>query len=295
MILTVVLLLGTLVAILALGGTPVQAAAWALVLTLASRLLPIGASFLIAYYPRRDGRALPLGTAATARAVLRELWATLLLFFFYHPFEKWVARREPTRIAPGATPIVLVHGFFSNAGFWRQIQTALEAAGWRNLFALNLEPPFADIEGYADRLREFIETVCERCGAESVIVVAHSMGGLAARACARRAPGRIRHVICLGSPHAGTVLASLVPAVNTRQMRRGSDWLQDLNTGDEPVPLTNLYSGHDNIIVPQSSAALAGTVNVRLPGIGHLDMAFSPVVISILTDVLRRLPDRPVT
>jgi len=293
--LTVAIVAATVVVVMAFGGSAGQAIVWGVVLAVAARVLPILASFLIAYWPRRDGRAFPLGLAVTAHAVARELWATILLFFLYHPLESLMTRRDPERVEPGTMPVVLVHGFYANAGFWHRIRQGLTARGRRNLFALNLTPPFADIDEYAAQLAAHIDRVCGQCGVESVIVVAHSMGGLAARACAHRVPGRIRQVICLGTPHAGTLPASLVPAPNTRQMRLHSQWLADLNAQSDAVPVINLYSEHDNIIVPQASATLSGAENIRLSGIGHLDMAFSPVMVDTLEQVLTRIRAQQVT
>lgn len=288
-----IVLVGAL-AVLALGGTAGQAVIWGAALAVAARVIPILASFMIAYWPRRGFRAPRLGAATMTRTIARELWATIKLFFFFHPLQKLVTGFEPDRVVPGEMPIVLVHGFYSNAGFWHRIKRELAASGWHNLFSLNLEPPFTSIDQYAVQLRAHVDDVCAKCGTESVIVVAHSMGGLVARACARHDPGRIRRVICLGTPHDGTVLASLVPAENTRQMRRGSDWLRGLNTGSSADgSVTNIYSEHDNIIVPQTSASLHGAENIRLAGIGHLDMAFSPALAAALKDVLGRIPAGP--
>jgi len=238
---------------------------------------------VIAYWPRSGDSVPPLGAAGLARVLAAETWATVRLFFYYHPFEALIARREPDKVIEGQVPVVLVHGFYSNAGFWQRIKPALRAAGWNNLFALNLEPLFVDIDEYARQLEARIEEACARCGTEAAVVVGHSMGGLVARACARRAPGRIRHLVCLGSPHHGTLLAGLVPSITTRQMCRDSDWLQDLNDAGPGVPITCIFSEHDNIIVPQCSAALEGADNISVRGAGHLEMAFSHTVRDALT------------
>lgn len=285
----------TAAVVLAGGGGFGAAAVWAVVLALATRLVPILGSFAVAWWPRADHRVPPLGAAGLLRTLAAEAWATIKLFFFYHPFETLVSRREPGHVVPGETPIVLVHGFYSNAAFWHPMKPMLRAAGWNNIFSLNLEPLFTSIDDYALQLERRVEEVCVRCGSDSVVVVGHSMGGLVARACARRVPGRIRHVVCLGSPHLGTVLARLVPSVTTRQMRRGSDWLNDLNRGDPGVPITNIYSEHDNIIVPQASAALPGTESIAMRGVGHLEMAFSTAVRQALNGVLGRIPSAPQT
>lgn len=284
--LIIVVLAGAVV--LQTGGGAGAAAAWVVGLALASRVVPIVGAFAIALWPRRAHRPAPLGSAGLARIVAAEAWATVRLFFFYHPFERLVTRHAPGRVMPRECPVVLVHGFYSNAGFWHPMKASLRAAGWNNLYSLNLEPLFSSIDEYARQLERRTAEACEECGTDSVIVVAHSMGGLVARVCARRVPGCIRHLICLGSPHRGTVLARLVPSITTRQMRIGSDWLTSLNSGDPGVAITNIYSEHDNIIVPQMSAALPKADNIALHGVGHLEMAFSSNLRRTLIDVLER-------
>lgn len=274
-ILTLAVVIVTAALVLASGGSIGAAAAWAIVLAPATRVAPILGSFAIAYWPRSGDPLPPLGAVGLARVLAAESWATIRLFFYYHPFEALITRHEPEQVVAKQVPVVLVHGFYSNAGFWQRIKQALRAAGWQNLFTLNLEPLFVSIDEYARQLEARIDEACTRCGTQEAVVVGHSMGGIVARACARRAPARISRLVCVGSPHHGTVPASLVPSVTTRQMRRGSDWLEELNAVDPGVPLTCIYSEHDNIIVPQSSAALAGANNIPLHGVGHLEMAFS--------------------
>lgn len=293
--LTVSILVVTAAVVLGRGGSAGEAAAWAVGLALGTRVVPILGSFVIAWWPRAGQRVPPLGAAGVLRVLVAESWATIRLFFYYHPFESHITRREPGHVVPGEVPLILVHGFYSNAGFWHSMSPALRAVGWNNLFTLNLEPLFMGIDEYARQLAQRVEAACRRCGTDSAVVVGHSMGGLVARACARRIPGRIRHVVCIGSPHRGTVPAFLVPSLTTRQMRPGSDWLDELNSGDPDETVTNLYSEHDNIIVPQKNATLPGTENIALPGIGHLEMAFSPVLRRALIDVLQRIRANPAT
>lgn len=293
--LTVAVVAVTAAVVLASGGGAGEAAAWAVVLALATRVVPILGSFPIAYWPRGAQSVPPLGAAGLVRLLAAEVWATVKLFFFYHPLERLVTRREPQHVVPGETPVVLVHGFYANAAFWQSMKPMLRAAGWRNLFALNLEPPFTDIDDYARQLEQRVQQACERCGVESAVVVAHSMGGLVARACERRGAGRIGHIVCLGSPHHGTLLARLVPSITTGQMRPGSGWLEDLNRGHADAPITNIYSEHDNIIVPQASAALPGAENIPVPGVGHLEMAFSAALFRALRGVLKGIRAGPST
>lgn len=275
--------------VLALGGGPAAALAWLVPLVVVMRVLPVLASFGIAL--RRRGAAQPprLGAKRLLRLLAAEAWATVRLFFFYHPLAPLLLRDDGETARPGCTPVVLVHGFYSNSGFWQVLRRALRGAGWHNLYALDLHPLDADIDAHARQLEARIDAVCRRCQADAVIVVAHSMGGLVARACARRCSQHIRHIVCLGSPHHGTRLADTVPSISTRQMRCASGWLGELNASDSDVPISNLYSTHDNIIVPQDSATLPDARNIALDAIGHLEMGFSPLLRQTLLDEMERL------
>ena len=71
------------------------------------------------------------------------------------------------------------------------------------------------------------------------MIVAHSMGGLVARAYLRRHGGaQVARVITLGTPHHGTALANLAPGSNARQMSRPGGqpnaWLAQLAASETP-------------------------------------------------------------
>jgi triacylglycerol lipase len=57
-------------------------------------------------------------------------------------------------------------------------------------------------------------------------------------------------------------------------MRPGSDFLKELNAGDEtpgPTIYTSIYSLHDEV-VPARSAWLEGARNVEVRGVKHTDL-----------------------
>lgn len=206
--------------------------------------------------------------------ICAEILATIKLFFYYHPLQPIICQHQPESIKTGQTPVLLVHGFFSNAGFWKSIRDSFTDSGITNVFSINLEPTFGDIDEYARQLASRIEEVCKNCVVDQLIIIAHSMGGIVARNTAVNCPEHISQIICLGSPHHGTVLAALVPAINTRQMRRNNRWLQSLNRVKASIPIVNLYSPLDNIVIPADSSKLESTNNQLIEPIGHLDMAF---------------------
>jgi hypothetical protein len=56
----------------------------------------------------------------------------------------------------------------------------------------------------------------------------------------------------------------------------GSAWLAELNADERPrVPTESIYSDHDNLVSPQSSALLEGATVTRLVGVGHNALHFS--------------------
>ncbi|MDH3638215.1 MAG: alpha/beta fold hydrolase, partial [Gammaproteobacteria bacterium] len=226
-----------------------------------------------------------IGVAEAGTLVIRELFATLWVFFVLHPLEPWLARTpEPNR--PGI-PILLVHGFFSNAAYWRSMKRYLGARGLDNVHTLNLEPPFGDLDGFLTQLAERIDSLGSTGG--PVVLVGHSMGGLVCRALAKSGWGtdRITKIITLGTPHSGTLEAWMMTGTNVRQMRPGSDWLESLNYGNaRAIPIVSIYSYHDNIIVPQSRAVLGGAKNLAVRGIGHLEMGFSRVIMDLVYNEL---------
>ena len=127
-----------------------------------------------------------------------------------------------------------------------------------------------------------IDELLAATGRAQVVLVTHSMGGLAARAYLRRhGGGKVARVITLGAPHHGSMHAHLGAGQNAREMEPGSPWLTALaaaETAGVAAPLLSIYSHHDDFVTPQSGAAHPRARNVPLAGIGHVAMHFSRVV-----------------
>jgi triacylglycerol lipase len=196
--------------------------------------------------------------------------------------------RQPAA-RPAGLPVLLVHGYGCNSGYWLGMSKALAKASITH-HAIDLEPVFADIDDYVPSIRDAVDVLCAETGYENIIIVAHSMGGLAARAYLRsEGDAKIAKVITLGSPHRGTGLANFGVGPNSQQMRRTgtaqqgevSDWLCRLESGESERRMSrfvSIYSCHDNIIAPQTSSCLPGAKNVSLKGIGHVALAYTPAV-----------------
>ncbi|MFH1872975.1 MAG: alpha/beta fold hydrolase [Pseudomonadota bacterium] len=272
------------------GWTPLQAAGLGLAGALGMRLYFVLLSFgLMLGAGRGVPASLRIGPLRALRMVLEEYAGLILLFTVVQPFEKfWLGADRLGHCAARRTPLLLIHGYQCNRGFWFWLRRKLEAAGW-TVATHNLEPVFGDIDDYADGIARRIDEVLAATGAAQLILVGHSMGGLASRAYLRRfGKARVARLVTLGTPHQGTRLARLGPGSNARQMRLGSSWLSELAAQDVlPQGSVSIYSYHDNYVFPQETATrLDGAAHVAIGGVSHIGMAVSPRLLEKLREVL---------
>lgn len=247
-------------------------------------------AFLSAVAPLALGRSMAPGTGRGGHIghLLRALCTdavALELLLARLAVEPWRAPPD-SAVGPGPLvprPVLLVHGFSCSRAVWRPLLPRLRAAGIGPVRAVSLEPLFAGIETYAARILEELELFGSRHGCGAITIVAHSMGGLVARAALRGArPGLIGRIITIGAPHHGTALACRFPWLNARQMCFGSAWMAELNAsqkGGLGIPVTTIYSIDDNYVVPAGSARLEGARTLELHGIGHLGLLNSKRVL----------------
>lgn len=214
-----------------------------------------------------------LSFAAWLRMLLGEYLAFLMGFIVVMPFERlWM---PPDRLRPGTRPIVLVHGYGCSRGVWWWLRGRLEAAG-HTVASVSLTPPYTSIGKLVPQLNRRVDEVCRITGADQVVLIAHSMGGLVCRSyLARYGKSRVERLITLASPHTGTELARIGFGRNAREMEPGSLWLRDLATEDVPVPTISIRTPHDNYVMPQDNQRLPGAIDVELAGIGHLAALYS--------------------
>ena len=247
------------------------------------------ATFAIAWRHRAPPPPeLRIGPVAAIRCVLHEIFSYTAVYVFLQPFPRLALRTEPASAPEGRPPVVLVHGYMCNAGGWAWLARYLIARGYA-AHTVTLEPLFAQIEGYVEPLaRKVNEVVGE---GKRAILIGHSMGGLVCRAYARRfGAARIERIVTLGAPHHGSVLAPMGPGADALDMWPTAEWLRGLAASERnrlPVPITSIYSYHDNFVAPQDSSVLAGAKNVPLGGLGHLSLQFSRRVAALVEAELR--------
>jgi pimeloyl-ACP methyl ester carboxylesterase len=216
-----------------------------------------------------------LGLAGKLRLFFGEFAATMA-------YSSWImpTARASQRIYPGAKlpPVLLLHGWGCNSGYWIDLLPRLDAAGISHA-RLDLEPMLGSIDDYLPMVDAAVNTLCRESGAHKVTIVAHSMGGLVARNYLRaKGVDRIARIITLGTPHHGTELARFGPGRNAYQMRFDSkaapdSWLAALASSENPAKralITSIFTHHDNIVAPQTSSYLEGARNLEFGGIGHV-------------------------
>lgn len=280
----------------ALGVAPWLALLYGVGVVMLARLLICASNFVTcARHASPTPPALRLTAAGALRLFAGEFAATMANSSWY-----LLVGRPCLRLFPvsSALPVLLVHGYGCNSGYWRRVQRWLERAAISHA-TLDLEPLMADIDSYAGQLEHAVERLRAATGAAQIVIVGHSMGGLVARAYLRTGAGSIAHLITLGSPHHGTVLANLGVGANARQMARHDGapgaWLQALAASEDDAArarMTSIYSHHDNIVAPQDSSVLDGARNIGLGGVGHVALAHNHIVLTCLMRELARMRTR---
>ena len=250
---------------------------------------------LIRRFPDRQQPTATLSKIRWLSMYLREFRATMISSSWSMPFRSLDV--QPV-IRSMQLPVLLVHGYGCNSGYWRTLSRHLRQAGISH-HAVNLEPLLADIDTYVPQVVSALETLCQATGHVRVIVVGHSMGGLVMRAYQSvHGCERIARLITLGTPHRGTGLAQYGMGINARQMRwadsgidgAANPWLSRLQmreSGYGCSHMVSIYSRHDNIVAPQDSSHVPGAKNIAFEGIGHVMLGSDRRVIECMIAEIR--------
>ncbi len=189
-------------------------------------------------------------------------------------------------------PVVFLHGYAQHSANFIWLIRRLRADGWLHLYSVRHGAVGGDIERSAARLGTELDRIRRESGAPQLDVVAHSMGGLVARAClgARGRASGIARLVTLGTPHQGTLVFPrfrVDPMV--AQMRPGSAMLARLADGRAATAAADciaIYSADDAIVVPASAGYWPGAFNIEVRGLGHMSLLFSRRVYELVRENL---------
>ncbi|AJF05891.1 alpha/beta fold hydrolase [Geoalkalibacter subterraneus] len=199
----------------------------------------------------------------------------LLATVLAHPLG-WIPVPQKTR--GQGTPVLLLHGLFHNRSCWWLFKHRLRQSRSNPVYSMTLNYYRKDIEPLTEAVAKKIDLIRFRHGVERVDLIGHSMGGLIARNLIQLREGsdKVRHCVCLGSPHGGSRLAPLAVTPVGQDLIPNSDFLKRLAAAPIPgnVQFTSIFSRNDNLVLPFDSGRMEGAHNMELSGLGHSTLLY---------------------
>lgn len=175
--------------------------------------------------------------------------------------EPGVARPD---VGASRSPVLLVPGWLDTSEDMELLRSRLVDAGWPpgHVRAVSFDDPAGSNRAHAVELDVIARSVLRETGADSLDIVAFSMGGLATRwYLLRGEPVPVRRIAFLASPHRGTVAAHLAWGDGRDEMLPDSPFLDTLNAGSalpEGVEAITVRTPIDTHVLPAESATLSG-------------------------------------
>jgi triacylglycerol lipase len=173
-------------------------------------------------------------------------------------------------------PILFVHGWTESADYWYTMIGWFEEDGWPRsyLSAYTYDTAVSNRISAEQEVKPRVEELLSATGAARVDIVAHSMGSLNSRWYVKKAGGEatVDDWVSLGGPNHGTLAAEICAELVCREMLPWSDFLAELNAGDETpgaVDYGTWWSPCDGIILPNTSVELEGATNTETACISH--------------------------
>ena len=214
---------------------------------------------------------------------------------------------------PSNPPILFVHGAFGNQSLWMTTLWRFESNGWPRdrLFAMDItnprprnddakpQPGRISAEDHKAQLAQEIERIRKLTGADKVVVVANSRGGLALRDYIQNGAGArlVSHAVMGGTPNRGMWRGDFAPG---HESHADGPYMRGLNTPQGPdglevthgVAFMTLRSDAlDKFTQPDGrwigqpqlktglthdAPALKGALNIVLPGADHFEVSYGP-------------------
>jgi len=194
----------------------------------------------------------------------------------------------------GLAPVLFVHGYCGTERVWAPLRAALTAAGFNCLISLCYNAVTSDVREIADRLVDESRRALQATGAGKVHLIGHSLGGLVVREAVQRRglAGSTGTAVTIATPHGGTWVARFGLGPSARQMRPGSDFLNELGRAALSAgPRWVMLHGGSDRVVPANSAIPESddsrVITLRPADAGHRSITrHADVVRSIVTELL---------
>jgi pimeloyl-ACP methyl ester carboxylesterase len=189
----------------------------------------------------------------------------------------------------GPRPVIVLHGYAMNRANFVPLAYRLARAGLGPVLGFEYWT-LGRTAAAAKQLGWFVDEVRAATGAEHVDLVGHSMGGVVGRYYVTLAGGDgiVKHLITLGSPHAGTDISRIGIGHPARELVLGSKLVTRLETAPPPAhtQLTLIYSRADALVPAAWHRPLPGAEMIVYDDLGHVALLGSR---RVAADVIARL------
>jgi pimeloyl-ACP methyl ester carboxylesterase len=186
-------------------------------------------------------------------------------------------------------PVLVLPGLLAGDGSTVALRRILRRLGYRVhgwRLGRNIGPTAEAVAGMGERLQDLHDRY-----RTPITVIGWSLGGIYARAMARRSPSSIRQVITLGTPfrlthHNQTRASAAFNRFSHLHVERASTPV-DLETEPLPVPATSIYSKCDGVVAWQACLDLQSPRAENIAVIGsHFGYGHNPAVVWAVADRL---------
>ncbi|WP_166873192.1 triacylglycerol lipase [Salinibacterium sp. ZJ450] len=192
-------------------------------------------------------------------------------------------RRGADTLASGsAAPVLLIPGVWETWQFLRPVAERLNEAG----HPIHVVDDLGYNRGGVREMAAITERYLQRHDLQGVIIVAHSKGGLIGKHVMLGASGdRIRRMIAIATPFAGSVYANYLPVRTLRAFRPSDKTILLLGEGIAANKrIVSIYPKFDPHI--PAGSFLAGARNIELPVAGHFRILSDPRLLrAVLTNL----------
>lgn len=232
-------------------------------------------------------RGVPLSRAERTRLLARRgwYWAADYRYIARAQGRGLVSREVPDAYSRGdRPPVVLIAGVLEPWTLLRPIADRLNAAG----HPVQVIPELAYNVITVAEASELAAGMLAARRLRDVILVAHSKGGLVGKhMLAADSEGRIRHLIAVATPFAGSTLAWLVPSPTIQALRPEDPTIVELTAQPElNARITSIYPSFDPHI--PGGSYLEGATNVPVQAIGHFRILRDPEVLDAVVAAAER-------
>lgn len=191
--------------------------------------------------------------------------------------------------------VVIFPGLATNEHVTRPLHSFCRGLGYECYdwgMGLNIGPQ-GDVNLWLDELAQRIHQLTQS-HRSPLSLVGWSLGGIYAREVSKRVPGRVRQVLTMGTPFAGSSESTNVGWLY--RMLNGSIPPDDPDlcarlSSPPPVPTTAIYSRNDGVVAWQACLQEVSHVdspraeNIEIEG-SHCGMPWNPAVLRVLADRL---------